>query len=346
VIRRASFPCFIFLIFSQVLLAAGSDDLGAGMVNPGYEDKPAWFKGSFLDIREDLAEAVAENRLLMLYFYQDGCPYCAKLLQDNFGSSTIAAKTQKYFDTIAINLWGDKEVIGLNGEVLTEKLFGEQLKVQYTPTLIFLGSDGKVLMRLNGYFPPHKFSAVLDYLGGRKYTEKTFAQYYAGITPEAASGKLHVESFYLPTPLKLARKQRQSGRPLLVLFEQQQCKACDELHQDILRRTEIAAAISNFDVALVDVWSADKLQTPDGKTLTARDWAVQLNTQYTPSLVFFDASGKEVFRSEAYLRSFHLHALMDYVSTGAYRYQPNFQRFIQHRAEVMDALGLEVDLMN
>ncbi|MGV6825596.1 MAG: thioredoxin family protein [bacterium] len=337
----------VLLFVPLVGFSAGpTEQLEEGMINPGYEEKPGWFKESFLDIREDIEEANGEGRQLMLYFYQDGCPYCAKLLQDNFGNADIATKTQKYFDTIAINMWGDREVTGIGGESTTEKQFAEQLRVQFTPTLVFLDAKGKVLMRLNGYFPPHKFTAVLDYLGNSKLQTKPFNQYYASLKAEPASGKLHVEPTFLQPPLNLTAKHRGTGRPMLVLFEQKQCKACDELHQEFLRRPEMAAALSNFDVALVDIWSNHLVITPDGKSIKSRDWAKQLKTQYTPSLVFFDDSGKETFRSEAYLRAFHLHAILDYVSGRGYAYQPNFQRFIQNRADVMEGLGIHVDLMN
>jgi hypothetical protein len=52
-----------------------------------------------------------------------------------------------------------------------------------------------------------------------------------------------------------------------------------------------------------------------------------------------------VFRTGAYLKTFHVHGAMDYVATGAYQYQPNFQRFLQHRTDALHARGFEVDLM-
>ena len=48
------------------------------------QQPPAWFAPSFLDIREDLAEAAKEGRRLMVYFHQDGCPYCKRLVEVNF----------------------------------------------------------------------------------------------------------------------------------------------------------------------------------------------------------------------------------------------------------------------
>jgi len=88
--------CFCLPIFFANAIADNSG-LEQGLVNPGYQQKPAWFKDSFLDIREDVEEAKADNKRVILYFYQDGCPYCDKLLQDNFGNRGIAEQTQQHF---------------------------------------------------------------------------------------------------------------------------------------------------------------------------------------------------------------------------------------------------------
>jgi len=60
--------------------------------------------------------------------------------------------------------------------------------------------------------------------------------------------------------------------------------------------------------------------------------------------VFFDGSGKEVFRAEGYLRAFHTQSVLDYVASGAYRSQPSFQRYIQSRADKLESQGVHVDL--
>ena len=146
-------------------------------------------------------------------------------------------------------------------------------------------------------------------------------------------------------PLRLDRRS-DGGRQLLVLFEQVNCADCDELHRDILARPAVATALSNLDVAQLDLWSTETLSTPDGREMTARDWARELGIQYAPSLVFFDRQGAEVFRTEAYLRTFHIHGAIDYVVSGAYAWQPSFQRFLQHRTESLEERGVSVDLMD
>lgn len=331
------------LLLSLPLAASAAQEgaLDAGFVNPGHVEAPAWFKTSFLDIREDVAEAAAQGKRVILYFYQDGCPYCERLIRTNFADPQIVDKTRQGFEVVAINLWGDREVTGFSGEGLTEKQFAVGLRVQFTPTLLFLDEQGGVVLRANGYYPPHKFSAALDYVGGRHEKTQRFSDYLAQAQPESASGRLHVEAGYLD-PLGLA--SRPSGKPLLVLFEQKVCRACDEMHQDTFSRPSVKASLDRFDVVLLDMGSDAPVVTPAGERITMKAWAKRLNIQYAPSMVFFDAKGQEVFRTEAYLRSFHRHAALDYVASGAYKTEPEFQRYVQARADHMREQGLAVDL--
>lgn len=331
---------------TAVVQAKTEGELGAGMVNPGYEEQPKWFKSSFLDLREDVAEAAEEGRRVILFFYQDGCPYCAKLLQENFGQKHISDKTQAHFDVISINMWGDREVTDMQGNAITEKNLAVNRKVMFTPTLMFLDEEGKDVLRINGYYAPHKFEHALDYVSGRKENTLAFGEYLAAQKPEPGSGKLHIEPEYLRPPYQLNSILRLSDKPMMVLFEQKQCKACDELHEDILQRPESKELSDQFQVVLFDTWSNTPVVTPDGKKESVKDWAKRMNINYTPSMVFFDTQGNEVFRAEGYLKSFHVQSVMAYVASGAYKTEPEFQRYIEGRAEAMREQGLEVDLMN
>lgn len=334
-----------FLLLSWPLLApaAAEGRLGEGMTNPGYHEQPAWFKQSFLDLPEDVREAAAADKRLILYFYQDGCPYCKKLLETNFALKQIVDKTRANFDVLSLNMWGDREVTSLEGEATTEKRLAEKLKVMYTPTLIFLDEQGNRVLRLNGYYPPHQFEVALDYVAGRHERDMSIQDFAARQAPPPASGRLHMSPDYLQPPYDLSGRGHE--RPLLVLFEQKECPACDELHTDILEREASRELIEAFDVALLDMQADTPVTTPSGEETTARSWARELGVKYAPSLIFFDG-GKEVFRAEAYLRAFHIQSVMDYVASGAYREQPNLQRFIQGRAERLEEQGIHVDLMD
>ncbi len=317
--------------------------LAEGMVNPGYQEKPDWFANSFLDIREDIADAEAAGKRVLLYFYQDGCPYCKKLLDTNFALADTVQRTRDHFEVIAINMWGDREVTDLAGALSTEKEFARALRVMFTPTLLFMDEQGAVVLRLNGYYPPHLFNAALDYAAQHGGSAPGFREYIAQLNPVAASGTLHSDPSFLPASTDLAA--RQSGKPLLVMFEQQDCAPCDELHTDILQRPESREQLARFDVIVLDMWSQDPVRRPDGSTGSVAGWARELDVKYAPTLVFFDAGNSEVFRTEAYLKAFHTQSSMDYVALRAYLEYPEFQRFISARAAALEAQGIHVELM-
>lgn len=322
---------------------AATAALAEGMVNPGYEEKPDWFANTFLDMREDVADAARDGKRVLLYFYQDGCPYCKKLLDTNFALADTVRRTREHFAVIAINMWGDREVTDLQGRATTEKAFAKDLRVMFTPTLLFLDEQGNIVLRLNGYYPPHRFNAALDYASRYNGSEPTFRDYLVQVDPVPSSGTLHTEPGFLAADASLAA--RGGDRPLLVMFEQKDCAPCDELHADILQRAEARKQLARFDVVVLDMWSTAAVQRPDGKRSSVADWARELDVKYTPSLVFFDAGNHEVFRTEAYLKAFHTLSAMDYVASRGYLQYPEFQRFISARADQLEAQGIHVDLM-
>ena len=102
--------------------------------------------------------------------------------------------------------------------------------------------------------------------------------------------------------------------------------------------------MSRFDIARFALSARDPLTTPDGRGTTAEAWGRELKVGYTPSVLFFDDAGKEVFRLEAYLRPFHFASSFEYVGSGAYRKEPEFQRFLQHKADGIKERGEKLEL--
>jgi thioredoxin-related protein len=302
---------------------------------------PSWFTETFLDFREDVADAAKQGKRVMIYFGQDGCPYCKQLIQVNFSQKTIVDKARTSFLAIPLNIWGDREVTWTDGTVLPEKRFAAHLKVQFTPTLLFLDERGRVIARINGYYPPHRLEAVIDWVAGRMEDKVPLADYLKTAVKDAASPALNEEPFFVSRPGDLRRKD---AKPLAVLFETPSCAACDELHREGLRRADVRRALARFDVVRFGLYDPAPVVTPDGRRLAAVDWAQALGIAYTPSIVFFGADGKEALRIEAYVRPFHLASALEYVASGAYRREPSFQRYILDRAAALRERGEPVDL--
>lgn len=339
------YTVFLLLMLCSNLVWAKKEGELPGLQNPGFVAQPLWFKSSFLDMREDIAEAADNKKRVIYYFYQDGCPYCKKLLTVNFAQKALMDKTRQNFDIVAVNMWGDRDVVDTQGNELTEKDLAAKLRVMFTPTLLFFDEAGQVALRVNGYFPPEKFNVALDYIIERQENNLRFSDYLKQKSPIASHTELHAQDYFLKPPYDLQKRSRDNGI-LIVLFEQKQCPACDELHTDILLRDETKKRIREFDVIQLDMWSDESLITPEGDKATALEFAKKLDVKYAPSFVFIDGSGKEIIRMEAYLKAFHIQSVMEYVSSKAYLNEPSFQRYIDVRANKLRDKGITVDLMN
>ncbi len=306
------------------------------------QEPPAWFAESLLFIKEDAADAAKEGKRVMLYFGQDGCPYCKQLMEVNFRQQRIVDKMKKGFVAIALNIWGDREVTWTDGRAMSEKQLTAALKVQFTPTILFLDEKGDVALRVNGYLPPDRFESALDYVSGRMEGKVSFAAFSS--VKEKANPDLNPQPFFIKPPYDLRRKA--GSKPLAVLFETPLCASCDEMHSEGFKRKEVLSLLSRFDVARFSVTENQALVTPGGQPSRASDWATALKLTYVPAILFFDDRGREVFRVEAYMRPFHLAGSLEYVASGAYRKEPSFQRFLQAEADRRRARGENIDLWN
>ena len=297
--------------------------------SPHAIEIPKWFAESFLDFRDEVRDAAREGKRVMVYFGQDGCPYCKALMQVDFGDAAIVARTRARFVAIALNIWGDRETTWLDGKARSEKDLARDLGVQYTPTLLFLDEKGAVRLRLNGYRPPESFRVALDYAAGD--ARESFTEFLARRTArtDGAPGAVAAD-----LPRLLAQ-----GRPVLVIYEYPGCRDCAAMRRESFARPEVKSLLDRFAVATLDLSGDRKVVTPDGSILDERRWARALSVAYAPTLVFLDSNGREIFRSEGYLKPFHLASALEYVASGAVRGEPSFQRYVQKRGEAIRAAG-------
>ena len=305
---------------------------------------PAWFKESFLDFHEDIEEARQAGKRVLVMFHQDGCPYCSQLVEVNLAQKDIESYVRDRFDVIAVNMWGDREVVTVAGKAYTEKTFAAALRVQFTPTLIFFDEQGKVALRLNGYQPPAEFKLALQYVAEKREQAQPYRDYLEAHLPPPRKKRLNREPFFAKAPYNLSRSG--NAKPVAVFFEQLDCPNCDTLHARVLADGVTRELLQKFDTVQLDMWSHTPVTTPGDQPTTAREWARQLNISYAPSIVLFDSTGAEVIRSEAFFKTFHTQSLLDYVLSGGYRHEPNFQRFISERAEALRDQGIDVDIFN
>lgn len=100
--------------------------------------KPDWLRDTFRDMTEDLAEANAEGKRLLVIWEQRGCIYCKKMHEEVFPDPKIDALIRDNYFVVQMNLFGDVEVTDFDGTVLPEKDMAVRWGVVFTPTMMFL----------------------------------------------------------------------------------------------------------------------------------------------------------------------------------------------------------------
>lgn len=316
---------------------------------------PDWFKTSFLELEDDILEAREAGKRLMLVFHQPGCPYCNAFVERNLAQKDIENTVRSNFDVIEINMWGDREVITVDGSEYTEKTFASQLQVQFTPTVLMYEPDGSLALRLNGYYPPKKFRSALDYVTDEDRDNISFNEYLASLNkrntaasqnkqPVAQYAYISNDDFNTTEPLILP--DANNNKPYILLFEQEDCSNCEYLHTEVLSEDDSLALLDKFQVIRVNMWGQDQIRQRDGVASTGRQLAKQLGINYAPTLVLYAADHTEVIRSESWLRTFHTQSILDYVVSNAWQQQPSFQRYLNERSDQIRERGGSVDIFD
>jgi len=103
--------------------------------------KTDWMRDTFKDLRDDLAEANAEDKRLMLIVEQRGCIYCTKMHEEVFPEPEVADYIRENFFVVQLNLHGATEVIDFDGEARVESAMARKWGLLFTPTMVFLPEE-------------------------------------------------------------------------------------------------------------------------------------------------------------------------------------------------------------
>lgn len=123
-----------------MLGALASPVLGFEMGDDGLH-KTSWQRDTFKDLRDDLAEANAEGKRLLVMIEQRGCIYCTKMHEDIYPDPEITKMIEDNFFVIQINMFGDVEVTDFDGESLPEKDMVQKWGALFTPTNMFFPEE-------------------------------------------------------------------------------------------------------------------------------------------------------------------------------------------------------------
>jgi len=175
---------------------------------------------------------------------------------------------------------------------------------------------------------------------------------------EVGDDGLHLQPFFADTFLEFSddlAEATEAGKDLMVIIEQRGCPYCREMHEVNFAREDISTyAAENFLVLQINMWGSREVTDFDGEEMEERELIRKWFVNFTPTTLFFSADNAEgppedmrdalSFIMPGYFKPFHHISAMEYVATDGYKEEPNFQRWLQAKADRLEEQGIEYDL--
>lgn len=294
-----------------------------------------FFKQSFLNLPDDLAEAKGSGKFLMLIYEQEGCPYCAKMHQSILSDQEVIRSLEKHFDVVQLDIWGGRELVDFAGKSTTERKFARDLGLHFSPMIVIYDGSGKEAFRMAGFYGLPHFRLVLEYLANGAYRKMPFPEYQRGqmretVTARSQGLKMFMKSGSLREASALAAK---AGKGVALLIDaSSRCADCVEMHEKNLTDPVTARLLeSKFVPVHANLDLSAPVENYDGRKLSPATLARELNVRYIPTMIFMDAKGKEILRHESYLEPTHFQLLLQYVASDERARFTSFQDWIRAR---------------
>ncbi len=124
----------LLTLFAALLMATATH--AAELGDDGLHKEP-WFRDTFKDMQDDLAEANDEGKRFMVIIEQRGCIYCKKMHEEVFSDPAVKQLIEENFFVVQLNMFGDVEVVDFDGEAMPEKDAVGRWNALFTPTILF-----------------------------------------------------------------------------------------------------------------------------------------------------------------------------------------------------------------
>ncbi|MEY8144609.1 thioredoxin family protein [Falsihalocynthiibacter sp. CO-5D18] len=176
-----------FFVACAVFIMTTLNTFAAEVGDDGLHKAP-WMRDTFKDLAEDLAEANADGKRLMVMIEQRGCIYCKKMHEEVFPAKEITSYITDNYFVVQINMFGDVEVTDFDSTVLPEKNMVKKWGVLFTPTILFFPEDVSTdtsavlaaVATMPGAFSRSTTFDLLNWVVGKGYDgDESFQKYHA-----------------------------------------------------------------------------------------------------------------------------------------------------------------------
>ncbi len=126
----------------------------------------------------NINKVLKNNKQIMFFFHIPRCPYCERMLDNNFKDEEILSEINKNFTLIDIYS-ADDGIITFNDFSGDRKEFAKYIGGSVVPATLFMDIDGKIIHKAIGYRNIQEHLAEIKYVGTKSYLKtnlETFIQ--------------------------------------------------------------------------------------------------------------------------------------------------------------------------
>ena len=165
-------------LLTALLIVFAAIDFGMAQsqseINSGFE---------WVSLEEAQAQAVEEDKKILLFGYAEWCTYCLKTRKETFPDSTVLAAIKEHY--IPVQLDGESEgEVSFNGQKLQARELARYLRLSSFPTHYFLSKNGEIIGAQPGFIEPYIYGPLLNYVGADMFGKVGFEEYLKEHAPE------------------------------------------------------------------------------------------------------------------------------------------------------------------
>jgi thioredoxin-related protein len=147
------------LIFMMILTVGPVSVLQPVMSQGTSETDLVWYQ-----FDEALELALRNNKHLFLFFEAEWCGFCKQMRNEIFPMPGIQSRMIDYFYPVAVDIESDSELT-YKGKQRSERSFSHLMRINATPTIIFMDGDGEISGIQRGFLNEPELDALLIYVG-------------------------------------------------------------------------------------------------------------------------------------------------------------------------------------
>lgn len=124
-------------------------------------------------------------------------------------------------------------------------------------------------------------------------------------------------------------------RGLIIYFGRKDCAYCKALLEDNWGSPDIRDyTLEHFHVIAIDVRGQRTVTDFDGKTYTEKEFSARMRTDFTPSLLFYEAKGRLALRLPGFRPKYQFRAALEYVADAHYTKEP-YRKYLARAEEAL-----------